>query len=229
MQLNWVCQNAWKSTIGQSIFFVGSVIGSLVFGILADKFGRLHMLIIANLMAMLGNGLTVFGTTVTTFAMCRFIAGLATDTNFVMMYILVLEYIRPSMRTFGLNLCIGLFYCVGSVASPWVAVWLGDWRMYLVVTAVPGVVVVLFYVCVQESALWLISRNDIDGAVACFRRVAKFNGRTLRPEVFDEFRKACEERQLATKSTKAGEKATLLDLFQTPRLRKSTLILFFKS
>lgn len=209
------------------MFFVGSVIGSLIFGILADKYGRLRMLIVANLMAMLGNGLTVFGTTVITFAACRLIAGLATDTNFVMMYILVMEYIRPSMRTFGLNLCIGLFYCIGSMGSPWIAVWVADWRMYLIVTSLPVVLVVLFYFCVEESALWLISRDDIDGAVACFRRVAKYNGRMLSPEMLDEFRKSCEERQLMSKP--GGEKATMLDLFRTPRLRKSTLILFFKS
>lgn len=70
------------------MFFVGSVIGSLVFGILADKVGRLHILIISNLMALFGNGLTVFASNVVVFSCCRFVAGLATDSNFVMMYIL---------------------------------------------------------------------------------------------------------------------------------------------
>lgn len=70
------------------MFFVGSVIGSLVFGILADKVGRLHILIISNLMALFGNGLTIFASNVMVFSACRFVAGLATDSNFVMMYIL---------------------------------------------------------------------------------------------------------------------------------------------
>lgn len=70
------------------MFFVGSVIGTLTFGILADKIGRLHILVISNVMAMLGNVLTMFATDVTLFSMCRFVSGLATDSNFVMMYIL---------------------------------------------------------------------------------------------------------------------------------------------
>jgi hypothetical protein len=32
-----------------------------------------------------------------------------------------MEYLRPDMRTLGLNMCIGLFYCVGTIAVPWVA------------------------------------------------------------------------------------------------------------
>lgn len=40
-ELNWICDNAWKLTLGQSMFFVGSVVGSLVFGILADVVGEL--------------------------------------------------------------------------------------------------------------------------------------------------------------------------------------------
>lgn len=87
-QLNWVCQDAWKSVLGQSMFFVGSVLGSLIFGILADKIGRLHILVISNIMALVGNVLTVFATDVALFSICRFLAGLATDSNFVMMYIL---------------------------------------------------------------------------------------------------------------------------------------------
>lgn len=39
-ELNWICDDAWKLTLGQSMFFVGSVVGSLTFGILADMVGK---------------------------------------------------------------------------------------------------------------------------------------------------------------------------------------------
>lgn len=87
-QLNWVCDAAWKSTIGQSMFFVGSVIGTQIFGALADNIGRLPVLIFANVMALIGNGITVFSTNVPIFSISRFVSGLAVDSNFLMMYIL---------------------------------------------------------------------------------------------------------------------------------------------
>lgn len=60
----------------------------MCFGVWADRIGRLPVLVMSNLMAMLGNGATIFATNVIAFAFCRFLAGLATDSNFVMMYIL---------------------------------------------------------------------------------------------------------------------------------------------
>ncbi|XP_031633769.1 solute carrier family 22 member 23-like [Contarinia nasturtii] len=55
-ELNWVCDSAWKSTIGQSMFFVGSVFGTTIFGAMADSIGRLPVLIFSNVMALIDNG-----------------------------------------------------------------------------------------------------------------------------------------------------------------------------
>jgi len=60
----------------------------MVLGYLADVVGRLPILIVANLIAMTGNLLTIWSTNVTLFCMFRMISGIATDSNFVMMYIL---------------------------------------------------------------------------------------------------------------------------------------------
>lgn len=129
------------------------------------------------------------------------------------------------MRTFGLNLCIGIFYCIGSMISPWIAVGVGDWKTFLLVTSLPVIVVPLLYFLVEESALWLISMNDVDAAVDCFMRVAKFNKKSLTDVDIDEFRKHIREtRNMGKRNT-----ATLFGLFKTPRLRRLTLILFFKS
>lgn len=225
--MNWVCDSAWKSTIGQSMFFVGSVVGTQIFGTLADSIGRLPVLIFSNVMALIGNGITVFTTNVPIFSISRFVSGLAVDSNFLMMYILVLEYIRPSMRTIGLNLCIGIFYCLGSMVTPWVAVYLASWRRYLIFTSLPIAVVPFFYFILPESAQWLMSKNDIEGAIVCFRRVARFNGRTIDNDTIESFRAHYQNQAMKNPSTARGPR--LFDLFKTPRLRRNTLILFFKS
>lgn len=225
--LNWVCQNAWKSVMGQSTYFIGSVVGTLVLGIFADVIGRLPVLIIAHLFGTVGNFLTIFATNEITFAIFRFISGIATDSNFVMMYLLVLEYVAPKMRTFGLNLSIGIFYCLGSVITPWLAVWLGDWKLYLVATVLPALIVPFFYFVIPESAQWLIARNNLDKALACYQRIAKFNGRKLDENFVDDFKNCA----AGINCSKGGESEnpSMIGLFRTPRLRRLTLILFFKS
>ncbi|XP_032597713.1 organic cation transporter protein isoform X2 [Drosophila grimshawi] len=223
-EMNWICDEAWKLTLGQSMFFVGSVVGTLVLGYLADIVGRLPILIFANLIAMLGNILTIFGTNLTLFCLFRFISGFATDSNFLMMYILVMEYMRPSLRTLGLSICIGIFYCLGSMVVPWIAVLVGSWRGFLLVTSLPFALVPLFYFIVPESVQWLISKQKYDRAVDCLRRMAKINGRQIDESVYVQFVEQCKRRQLTPKTT-----PNMLDLFKTPRLRRNTLILFFKS
>lgn len=80
------------------MFFVGSVIGTQIFGVLADKIGRLPVLVFANVMALLGNGITVFSSNVTVFSLSRLISGFAVDSNFVMMYILGKSSSRPNQK-----------------------------------------------------------------------------------------------------------------------------------
>ncbi|XP_064549861.1 organic cation transporter-like protein isoform X2 [Drosophila montana] len=223
-EMNWICGEAWKLTLGQSMFFVGSVVGTLVLGYLADIVGRLPILILANLIAMAGNLLTIFGTSLPLFCIFRLIAGFATDSNFLMMYILVMEYMRPSLRTIGLSVCIGVFYCLGSMGAPWVAVLMGSWRGFLLVTSLPFALVPLFYFIVPESVQWLISKQKYDKAMTCLKRVAKINGRQLDDSVYAQFIADCKLSQQNTKTT-----PNLLDLFKTTRLRRNTFILFFKS
>lgn len=131
------------------------------------------------------------------------------------------------MRTFGLNLCIGVFYCLGSMVTPWIAVYLASWKLYIIYTSLPIAVVPFFYFILPESAQWLISKNDIEGAIVCYRRVARFNGRTLDNDTIESFREYY--RNQAIKSPSSTQKPRLFDLFKTKRLRRNTLILFFKS
>lgn len=226
-ELNWVCQSAWKSVMGQSTYFIGSVVGTLILGILSDTIGRLPVLIFSHLAGIIGNGMTIFAWDEVSFAICRFISGIATDNNFVMMYILVMEYISPRMRTFGLNLCIGLFYCLGSVVSPWIAVWLGSWQLYLIATIAPALVVPVFYFIIPESAQWLISKNKVDKALTCYQKIAKFNQKELDENFIVEFRNAVGE--ITAQKATVDKNPSMIALFKTPRLRRLTLILFFKS
>jgi MFS transporter, OCT family, solute carrier family 22 (organic cation transporter), member 4/5 len=226
-ELNWVCENSWKSVMGQSTYFIGSVVGTLILGILADVIGRLPVLIIAHIFGIVGNALTIFANDEITFAICRFISGIATDNNFVMMYILVMEYIAPRMRTIGLNLCIGVFYCLGSVITPWIAVWLGNWKLYLIATIVPALIVPSFYFIIPESAQWLISKNKIDKALVCYQRIAKFNRKELDEKFISDFKSCVSD--INEKKAAEDENPNIIALFKTPRLRRLTLILFFKS
>lgn len=137
-----------------------------------------------------------------------------------------MEYLRPSLRTVGLSICIGVFYCLGSMAAPWIAILMGTWRGFLLATSIPFLVVPFYYFVVPESVQWLISKQKYDRAVICLKRVAKINGKQVEASVFNEFLSDCQRKHT---NTTHKVHPNLLSLFATKRLRRNTLILFFKS
>lgn len=48
-ELDWVCDNAYLPTLSQSIFFLGAIFGGLLFGWIADRYGRIPALAGCNL------------------------------------------------------------------------------------------------------------------------------------------------------------------------------------
>lgn len=48
-QLDWVCENSFLPTLSQSIFFCGAIVGGLLFGWIADRYGRIPALAGCNL------------------------------------------------------------------------------------------------------------------------------------------------------------------------------------
>lgn len=114
------------------------------------------------------------------------------------------------------------------MVTPWVAVYLASWKSYLIYTSIPIAIVPFFYFILPESAQWKISKNDIEGAIVCYRRVARFNGRILDNDTIESFR-AFYQNRTQKLSNPAEMNPGLLDLFKTERLRRNTLILFFKS
>ena len=88
-----------------------------------------------------------------------------------------MEYMRPDMRTVGLNVCIGLFYWLGCIVLPWVALLSGEWRHFLLYISAPVLLVVPYYWLLPESARWLIDKGRVTEALRCFERIAAFNGR----------------------------------------------------
>lgn len=117
---------------------------------------------------------------------------------------------------------MGIFYSLGLIGAAWLAVLVGHWRMFLLCSSLPLLLVTLFYFLVQESAQWLVTRNDIDGAVNRLRRVAKINRRVVSDEDFKAFRSYCHHHYRKTAANAAEQQQSkLLDMLKTPRMRSS--------
>ncbi|XP_060810346.1 solute carrier family 22 member 3-like isoform X2 [Amyelois transitella] len=213
----WVCEFASAGPTAQAIFFVGSFVGGLLFGWLADNFGRVPALVGTNLVGFVGGIASVFTTGLWDFALARFLVGMSYDSCFMMMYILVLEYVGPRHRTWVANMSIALFFGSGCLVLPWLAVWIADWRNLLIVTSAPMLCAIAVPFLVPESARWLSSRGRINQAVEVVRRFERVNGTKVPQDVIDEF-------VVASRQTRETNES-LLSVFRSPPLRNAMIFM----
>ncbi|XP_015597114.2 organic cation transporter protein-like [Cephus cinctus] len=217
----WVCDQAYLVNLAQSIFFIGSICGGFLFGWLADKKGRIPVLVCTNVMGLIGGLATTFSTAFWQFSLCRFIVGFAYDNTFVIMYILVLEYIGPKCRTFVGNMSYGVFYTMGCMCLPWIAYYVANWKTLAVVTSVPMCFVILTPWIVPESVRWLISKGKIEKAVRIIRSIERINKTDVPQDIYEKFIDDC----MDSPESSSEEDYNIFVLFKTPRLRTFTVLL----
>ncbi|KAH8411195.1 hypothetical protein KR222_011699, partial [Zaprionus bogoriensis] len=222
MEFNWVCDSAYKARIGQSLFFIGTMVGTLIFGPLGDRFGRVKTMILANMSTFIGEFATAFANSLFTFSITRFVSGLGSAANIYLIIILAIEYCSPKLRSVGISSVMGICISFSLVHSAGLAMWLGHWSAFMVWTSLPILLVVFTYFVVQESAQWLVTRNDIDGAIQRLRHVAKINGRTVSEEDFKAFRSHCEQNY---SNSLEQEQPKLRSMLKWPRLRRRCFVL----
>ncbi|PZC72815.1 hypothetical protein B5X24_HaOG210560 [Helicoverpa armigera] len=222
-ELDWVCEKDNLAATAQAIFFCGAIVGGLVFGWIADKYGRIPALVGTNLLGFIAGVGTSFCDSFLTFALCRFFVGLAFDNCFTMMYILVLEYVGPKWRTFVANMSIALFFTLAASLLPWIALWADDWRMFALGTSLPFALAILTPWMVPESARWLVSQGKIDKALTIMKKFERINKTKIPEKVLSDFT----ESSLKTIKESEAECRTysVLDLFKTPRLRRNAILL----
>lgn len=183
----WVCEYSGYAPTAQAVFFAGSFVGGLFFGWMADNFGRVPALVASNLIACIGGIATIFTTGLWDFVFCRFLVGMAFDNAFMMIYILVLEYVGPQHRTWVANMSIALFFGSGCLSLPWIALWIGNWRNLIWATSLPMLCVLIAPCVLPESVRWLLTKGRVNQAVDVLKKFEKVNGKKIPSEVMDEF------------------------------------------
>ncbi|GAB1867835.1 Solute carrier family 22 member 3 [Camponotus japonicus] len=221
-ELEWVCDKTFLGSAAQSAFFVGSIIGGLIFGYIADHYGRIPALVSCNAVGFFASIATAFCNSFLTFCIARMIVGSSFDNCFNVLFIIVIEYVGPKYRTLVANMSFGIYFAFAASILPWVAYWIANWRILSVVTAFPMIVAFLSPWIVPESARWYIMSGKIDKAVEMLKKFAKVNGKEVKQEVFEEFEKSCKN---LIEKDQSHNQYTVLDLFKLPRLARITIVL----
>ena len=186
---------------------VGWAVGGLTAGVLADYIGRKRTMILAILGYSLMTGLSAFAWDWVSFAVMRFLVGLAIGSEWVTGTSMTAEFWPDKARGKG----IGLFQCgfgIGFFLASFV--WLfvgatgpGAWRTMYLIGALPALLTLWIRWAIPESPVW---------------------------EQSNERRRAARERKRSGIAESADDRAltrfTFAELFAEPETRRRAIIAF---
>ncbi|MBT1178773.1 MFS transporter [Bifidobacterium vespertilionis] len=155
--------NIDKTTAGTltTITLAGAFLGGLVFGRMADKYGRIRVLTYSVVFFGLFTLFSAFATNFAFMAACRFLAGVGIGAEFGIGMAIAAEASSPKNRakaTSGVGLGFQVGVLLASLLSaPIITAW--GWRGLFAIGIVPAVVAILIRVFVPEPPLYLKHRE----------------------------------------------------------------------
>jgi MFS family permease len=137
-----------------AVFLLGSTVGGLAAGSLADRFGRRPILILTILVYSLFSGLTYFATELWHVAGLRFLVAMGVGGEWAVAASLVAEVFPTRARAHA----SGIFHA-SSVLGTWMAALAGlavaaQWRYAYLVGVVPALLIVWVRASVREPERW---------------------------------------------------------------------------
>uniref|UniRef100_A0A3Q3ARL9 Solute carrier family 22 member 23 n=1 Tax=Kryptolebias marmoratus TaxID=37003 RepID=A0A3Q3ARL9_KRYMA len=169
-----VCGSAWIVHIAKFSLLVGSIFGYLVFGILADWFGR-HPVLITSVLFMLMFGLSVaFSFNVSMFSTLRFFEGFCLAGIILSLYVLRIELCLPVWR-FSVTMVASFIVLGGQLLMPGVAYLCSKWQVLQAVIICPLLLMLSYIWIFPESLRWLLATQQYGRSKWIIGRIGEKN------------------------------------------------------
>ncbi|XP_028659839.2 solute carrier family 22 member 6-A-like isoform X1 [Erpetoichthys calabaricus] len=216
-----VCDLRYMKQMSQTVYMGGVLAGALILSSLSDKFGRRRLLTFSYLKLAVSGTCTAFSPSYGVFCFLRFMTGMAISGVVLNVVCLVLEWTPMKSRTI-IGTTASFSFTIGQLVLAGIAYGIRDWRKLQLVISVPFFICFFYSWWILESARWLIIHKKSDEALNQIKKVARINGHEKEGEAITaEVLK--EHMQDEVQSDK--KIYTVIDLFRTPYIRRTTLCL----
>ncbi|XP_070549802.1 organic cation transporter protein-like isoform X1 [Ptychodera flava] len=220
--------------LAQSAVYAGMTVGSGIYGTISDRYGRLPSIASALFIQSVFCFLSAVSPHLAMFIFCQFIVGCTYPGVLVASYTYVIEWTGPSKRAIIGNM-LALTFPLGHMIFALVAYFLRHWRLLQIAVGIPQAVLLVVFVfrLIPESPRWLLSLGHVNEADIIIREAVRTNQKTLPSSYFAYTRLSShnstkEKAENPKKSSKSqSNHYNYTDLFKTPKLCQTTLIILY--
>ncbi|XP_041658342.1 solute carrier family 22 member 13-like [Cheilinus undulatus] len=180
-----VCDQANLVEVIQAVFMAGLLIGSLIFGPLAESLGRKRANQIPAVFMFFFVVAVAFSPNYYLYLAFQFLVGVGAGGYKINCIILTTEWIGASKRSWGA--CVTqLFGAVGHCVLAGVIYFVRDWRVAQLITVAPLILIGIYIWFIPESARWLLNRGKTEEAKQLILKAAAINKRTVPDHVLEK-------------------------------------------
>jgi MFS family permease len=156
------------------VFLLGGTFGGLLFGSLADRYGRSSIMIVTILMYSVFSGLTFFATELWHVTVLRFLVAMGVGGEWAVAAALVSEVFPKRARAHASS----IFHAssvIGTSLASLAAIWVGaNWEYAYLIGVLPALLIVWVRIVVKEPEKWQRAREEAKagaGKVGSFKEL----------------------------------------------------------
>lgn len=204
-----VCDKSFIPSLLQSVYLAGFLLGCLMFGAMADRFGRYYTFLIGNISAGVLGILGTLSPNYIVFGILRFLLASCCYGSLLVGFVLGTEIVLPEKRVY-VGVVLWYFFAVGYFVLSGLARVIPSWRVLLAIFALPYFFIMPAFLILTESPRWLINRNEDLAADKVIKKIAQVNGAKVPQELINKLSEEKESENL--------KRASLWDVIRCPTL-----------
>ncbi|KAM4522131.1 solute carrier family 22 member 16 [Odontesthes bonariensis] len=223
-----VCDKEWLSKLCQPTFMLGVLIGALLFGDIADRVGRVKILMFTSL-CQFGLGVSVaFSGNYYFFMVLRFLLAMVSSGYLVVVFVYVTEFTGSKVRTWT-SMHVHAAFAVGIMVVALTGYLVRVWWIYQIILSICTSPFLLFCWKFPETPFYLMAKGRYQETQTLLDTIARFNGLECKLKAEELLEPEKTENGTALLTQEAEEcpsqpekKLSILDLFGSWRMAGRT-------